>query len=235
MTFRYDPKNFFASIVLIGKFNPPIFSPAWFAKVGIISDQEVEFAQKLFLHSEVAQFSIDRFNLDVKTNRFAISSPQEPFAQILDDVLNLFTNHLPHIPLAMLGINYEVHFNLASYKQRHALGRALAPIGPWGSFGKRLESDKEKTTGGMAVLVMQENPADRQPNQGQRRVQIEPLDALGNTGVRIQVNDHFQLISPKDEDGAAPMIDILRINFDTSIRESKTIVSDLMNYAGNLT
>lgn len=220
--------------MLVGKFNPPIFSPAWFAKVGIISEEELEGVKDPLLHTEVAQFSVDRFNLQVMSNRFAISSPQEPFVRMLDDVLTIFTNHLPHTPLAMLGINYEVHFNLDSFEQRLALGRALAPIDPWGDFGKRLESDEEETTGGMAVLVMQENPADRQPGQGWRRVQIEPLNTIGRTGVRIQVNDHFQLSNPKDENGVAQIIDILRTNFDASVHESKTIVSQLMGYAGRL-
>ena len=84
----------------------------------------------------------------------------------------------------------------------------------------------------MLALVMQEIPADR---EGYRKVQIEPWNSPGNqTGIRMQINDHYQLADPKDEQGAARIIKILRENFENSIKKSKTIVSQLMDFAGGL-
>src|SRR5215207_2918217 len=59
--------------------------------------------------------------------------------QILDDVLAIFSE-LPHSPIKLFGVNLEVHFKLQAPAQRLALGRTLAPVAPWGEFGKCLES-----------------------------------------------------------------------------------------------
>lgn len=231
---RYNIETHSASIVLIGDFNPVIFSPAWFAKFGFINDDEFEAANRnenknLLALPDLAQFSIPRFSLVVQQQRFNITTTREPFVLILDDVDNIFTRQLPHTPVAMLGINYDIRFKLDSFEQRHRLGRALAPILPWGDFGKRLERDTQTQIGGMAALVMQENPTDREA--GYRRVQIEPTQ--NQTGVRIQINDHYQL-NPRSEEGAAPVIKTLREKFEPSLAEAKVIVSQLMDFASTL-
>lgn len=230
---RYQIETHAAAIVLLGKFNPSIFSPAWFAKVGIITDEELENTRNPFTHPEFAQFSIPRFDLNVAPHRFGLVTSHESFIHLVDDVYEIFAKQLPHTPMNMLGINYDAQFKLDTIEQRHALGRALAPIAPWQDFGKRLEPDDRTKLGGMIALIMQENPPDR--NQGYRRVQIDPLNGLSNqTGLRMQINDHFQLADFKDEQGATPIMNILRDNFEKSMKEAKAIVSQLMDFASQL-
>ena len=108
----------------------------------------------------------------------------------------------------------------------------LAPLAPWGEFGKRLEGGKEpESVGGMIVLVMQENaPPDR--SRGWRRVQIEPSRQVkGVAGVRMNINDHYEIVDAKDDQGSGPMITLLRDRFEASLAESRKIVSDLMDFA----
>ena len=75
---RYTPELQSASIVLVGKLNPPIFSPAWFAKIGVLTDQELEVTSTQIIHPEIAQFMLERFRLEVMPNRFMITTPVEP-------------------------------------------------------------------------------------------------------------------------------------------------------------
>jgi len=200
----------------------------------VLSDRELERTSTQIIHPQIAQFSLERFQLEVMPNRFMISTPVEPFIRILDDVLNIFEKSLPHTPIEKLGINFEVHFKFESAARRLALGRALAPIEPWGAFGKRFESKTEEAMSGLITLVMQESGlADRE--KGWRRVQVQPSDKLGGlASVRLDINDHLEIPNTKDEDGAAAAINILRSRFDQSLAESKSIVSDMMEFASKL-
>jgi hypothetical protein len=232
---RYEPEIQSASIVLLGRFNPAIFSPAWFAKIGVLSEEELETTILKVNHPEITQFSLERLAVEVFPDRFVISTPSEPFVRILDDVLMTF-HQLPHSPVRVFGINYEIHFKLASPKQRVALGRALAPLQPWSDFGKRMgeNEDDPNRTGGLVTLVMQESgPPDREI--GFRQVRVERSQVgRGNSGVRMHINDHFEVPNLKDEEGAHPALNLLRQRFDESLNEAKNIVTQMMNFAAEL-
>jgi hypothetical protein len=233
---RYPIETHSASIVLIGKFNPPIFSPAWFSKVGVLTDDEFEAAsedKQLVVHPEIAQFSTARFSVNVLPQRFTLSTPQESFVHILDDAVTIFRDKLPHTPMDKLGINYDAYWKVETLKQRTALGRALAPIKPWGAFGKSLESTTETKIGGLLALVMQQNINDGAHLY--RRVQIEPWNSeKAQNGIRMQINDHYQLAMPKDDDGSGPIMKLLNDNFDRSLSQSKAIVSEMMEFASTV-
>lgn len=232
---RYLPEHQAASIVLLGKFNPAIFSPAWLAKAGTITAGEADSATIQVIHPEIAQFSVERFRFDVQKERFQITTLMEPFIRISDSIRTLFTDRLPHTPTSRMGINYELHFRLDSPEQRVALGRALAPIAPWGDFGVRLMGgDAPKSIGGLATLAMQESsPPDRA--SGYRRVQIEPLrQAQQLSSVRMHINDHYEIPDAEDHQGAVPLMELLNDRFDPSISEAKAIVTQLMEFASNV-
>jgi len=229
---RYEPQVQLASIVLLWRFNPAIFSPAWFAKVGIISGAELDESKVNIIHPEVTQFSLDRFKIDVLQERFSITTSNEPFVQILDDTLSTFY-HLPHSPVKAFGINYEIHFNLDSADQRIALGRALAPVVPWKDFGRRLGGGTPERLGGLVSLVMQETPTDREIGSRQAKIERSPI-LRGLSGVMLHVNDHFEIVNPKDEDGAGAGMELLRERFDGSVIEAKKIAGELMSFAEEL-
>src|SRR5262249_38735766 len=134
MQYRYEPDVQSASIVLVGRFNPAIISPAWLLKIGVISKGEFETSNVVVIHPEVTQFSIERFQIEILPQRLVITTAGEPYVQILDDVVGIFTA-LPHSPIKVFGVNFEIHFKLQAPEQRVVLGRTLAPVAPWGEFG----------------------------------------------------------------------------------------------------
>lgn len=232
---RYDPEAPSCTLVLIGKFNPAIFSPAWFAKVGIISDNELEIAvlDKPITHPEIAQFTVNRrFRIEVQPTRFQMVSTLAPFISIADDVRSLFTRFLPHTPVSALGINFSMHFRLDTAEQRLKLGRALAPSEPWGGLGRRLQASTISNPSGVASLVLQES---LESESRFRRVEVQPSRSFDRLrSVFIAYNDHFGIANARDEDGAAAAMTLLGSEFDKSEREYRTIVTDLMAFAESL-
>jgi len=86
-------------IVLLGDFNPKIFSPAWFSAYDIIGEIESEEANLEVIHKDVTIFSLDWFRLQVTQDRFSVFTEQEAyFEKLIDLVFNTFTN-LIHTPL----------------------------------------------------------------------------------------------------------------------------------------
>ena len=231
----YTPDISSASIVLVGKFNPAIFTPAWFAKVQAFTDAELATAETQLIHPEITQWHTNQLRLEVQPNRFQATTLTEPFVMLLDVVATVFKSHLPHTPINAFGINVAVHFPLDTAEQRMKLGRALAPTTPWGKFGARLDrsTDPHKPSGMSSLVMIDNSPPDRV--SGSVRVQIEPSRKPHELKtVVVGVNDHFDLPDAKDEDGASSAMELLLSKFDSSIFASKSIVSEIMTYAAGL-
>lgn len=226
---RYQLNTQSATIVLLGKFNPSIFSPAWLRLVGAINEAELDAAKVTVIHPEITRFEIDDVTIDASIDRFSVSSASEPFVRILDLVQAIFARSLPHTPIRALGINYEVEFTLDSAKRRIALGRALAPTLPWADFGRRIDSSDDS---GMIGVQMQETlPAGREA--GHRMVSITPVRGK-LAGVRLAINDHYELSIQDEVRGADRIMGVLAETFESSIRESKKIAEQLSEFAETL-
>lgn len=231
---RYTPEVQSASVVLIGHFNPFIFSPAWFAKNGLINDQELQSIQGGAILPEISEFSLDTLRFDIAPNRFGIVSSAEPYIIVLDTLLTLFRQLLPHTPIDKFGINLDVHFKLTSAQHRVRFGRALAPIEAWGAFGSRLEQEELEKTGGLVSMTMSESALDDR-EKGWRQVKVERSALItGHAGVFIQVNDHFEIPNLKNEEGASRATALLDDRFDPSLKESRRIIGEMMDFAERL-
>ena len=132
---RYQPVGQVVSIVVTGSLNPVIFSPAWLHLNSVINAAEFEAAKIVVIHPEVTDFTVDTLRLQVTAQRFTIISSELPFIRIADLASTIFGSLLPHTPVHQIGFNLQLHFNLESPRQRWTLGRKLAPIEPWGSWG----------------------------------------------------------------------------------------------------
>jgi hypothetical protein len=223
-----------AGCLHVGKFNPAIFSPAWLAKMGLISDAAFEAATIGIIHPDIARFAADDISYDVLPTRAQLQSESEPFVRTSDTVATIFGKLLPHTPIWQLGINLEAHFKTLTLDQRIHLGRALAPLEPWGSFGRRIQEETGARRGGMVAVAMQEStPKDRKA--GHRLVRVEPSSKnTEETGVAVFINDHFEYPHDTLEVGAAEIVSILQDRFDDSLAEGRKIAGELMKYALDL-
>lgn len=224
---RIEPEIVGVDIVLLGDFNPAIFSPRWFSANGLIRETAADEAELGVVHQEVADFTADWLRIQVTRERFVAASLQAPFARLRDLVHSVFHECLFHTPLRAFGINYSVHFLVASMATRDRLGTALAPLEPWGPWRERLNLDGRH--GGMTALRMSQlRPADRDEG-GQINIKVEPSNRVGSssgTGVFASINDHFA-----GDGDAERLMATLASKFEASLEQSEHIVDHIMSLA----
>ena len=226
---RIDPTINGIAVVLLGSFNPSIFTPAWFGWNGLLSEGTVSVAELRMAQPQATVFKADWLELQVLPDRFTITSSQPPFVRVMDLTIRLFGEKLPHTPIHSLGINRQVHFLLNNYQERDRIGRLLAPTGPWGAWGRQLEPDGKH--GGMTSLTMaQVNLGDRSP-AGRLSVTVEPSTRIGldGTGAFVQVNDHYAIEDVTSPTATSDIIGILERNFEASIQWADQIVDQVMS------
>ena len=226
---RIEPEITGVSLVLLGHFNPAIFTPAWFGWHGLLSERTAEIADTKIIHPQIAMFNADWLNLHVQPESFLINTTQAPFIRLRDLAIRIFREHLPHMPLKVLGINREVHFPLRSFGEQNRLGTLLAPVEPWGDWGKKLGSNEEQ--GGMTSLTMTQIDPEGRPLGGRVNVVVQPSNQIGRgrPGVYVQVNDHYIIENVESQMGTRDIVMLLEDNFDESLRRADQIIDHIMS------
>ena len=226
---RIAPEISGVSLVLIGNFNPSIFTPAWFGWQNLLPKGTVEAAELQIAQPQITAFRADWLELQIVPDRFSVSSAQPPFVRIRDLAIRVFQEQLPHTPLRSMGINRQVHFLVNSLEERDRLGWLLAPTEPWGDWGRQLEPDGKH--GGMTSLTMsQVNLKDRSPD-GTINVTVGPSSQIGQgeTGVFVVVNDHYAIEDPSSRTATSEIVSILDKSFEESLRRAEQIIDHVMS------
>jgi len=222
-----EPEISAVSIILIGSFNPKIFSPDWFARHGLITEQDAEDADLGIVHPDITQFRTTNFMLGVEHGKFSIQTTQAPYVRIKDLTTKIFGTLLPHTPISILGINREVHINLTNQKLRDKIGYTLAPPDAWGKWAPEIVAGEGNRHGGMLSVTMQVRALDDRA-RGHRQATVQPSFRIPNsTGIFIQVNDQFELEENKVAIDASEIIAHLDKGFDASIREAEFIIDQV--------
>lgn len=224
-------ENQLVSVVLVGDFNPAIFNPDWLKSIEIATPDDVKAAEIGVIHKEFTQFTVGGLEFEVSAEQFSIKASAEPFIKVADVIMGIFGEALKHTPIKAMGINYHAHFRVPGPDIQTKLGRALAPLAPWGSWGESLESDDFEDRGGMASLTMQQNKfTDR--NSGRILVNVQPSQLLkpAGSGVFIAVNDHYTQ-TPKDEFNIPELCSKV---FTPSLENSRWIIKCLIDYTQGL-
>ena len=146
------------SIVLIGDFNPAMFSPEWFGKNGVIAPEDVDFAlnpkSNPISSSAITIFQTRQLNIKIDAKRFQVISNNESFVIMRDFIINTFEN-LSNYTILAFGLNYSAHYKIESMQVYHRIGDLLAPKKYWKSLlGDDVDGDNRK--GGLATIQMQE-------------------------------------------------------------------------------
>lgn len=235
----YEAEILGSSVVLVGQFNPAIFSPAWLARYGVISDDEANAAEEPVTHPQIAQISIQHLTIVAETNKFVVSLTSDPIVRVLDIAVQIFRDLLPHTPIRAFGINYWEHWRVETFEKRLALGRALAPLGPWGEWGQSFDGPTPEQTGGMLELVMKKPfppvGEGKDKMEGHQRVEIGPSKELADKlrGVFLQVNHHREL-APDTAEGALQAIGVAEREFDEAIVQAKKIILQIKDFTESL-
>lgn len=227
---RIEPEISGVSVVLLGDFNPAIFTPAWFALHGLLPEDVADNADLRIAHQQVTEFAADWLILQVAVDRFSIETLQAPHIRLRDLVVRIFKEHLHHTPLRAFGINRQVHFRVKSSAERNRIGRTLAPVEPWGAWRQDLGLDDEYS--GMTSLTMSQVNPEGRPTGGQINVTVEPSNQISNRriGVYVRVNDHYAGDNAELET-AERLMQLFESSFDTSLERSNGIIDHIMSLA----
>jgi hypothetical protein len=217
------------SIVLLGNFNPTIFTPSWFEKYELITEEEAASAVVTVIHPDISRFAAAGLTIQVETNRFAATGTVSAI-QLKDFVLKTFRDYLNHTPIRSMGINREVHFKLASADARMRLGRSLAPLEPWGEWGEMIKGSDSKDPGGMLSITMHQSGLSDRP-KGHIQATIQPSSSIPRAaGVFFQINDHFES-GDTDTNGSEVILDLLDKLFEKSVARSEWIIDQVLKTA----
>ncbi|SPD76315.1 conserved hypothetical protein [uncultured Desulfobacterium sp.] len=225
---KIKPEISGVSIVLVGSFNPPIFHPEWFERHGLINDKEKEAAEIAIIHRQIAAFRMEWLAINIEPVRFVAETQEGPFIRLADFVVKTFKDYLYHTPIGMMGINRQVHFSVGSEEERNRIGKMLAPHEGWGEWGKDLEGKSPKKRGGMISLTMLQQDLDDR-KKGYIKAKIEPSNKIkDNAGIDMEVNDHYEVENPAQNQDCKELMDILESKFDNSIKHSEWIIDQIM-------
>lgn len=227
---RIEPEISGVAIVMVGSFNPAIFTPAWFALHGLLPEKVTDNAELQVAHNQVTLFSADWLTLQVTTERFSADTVQAPYVRLRDLVTRIFKEYLPHTPATQLGVNRQVHFKVKSVAERNRVGRALAPVKPWGQWGERIEQGSEH--GGLRSLTMLQIAPEGRAATDQINVTVEPSARVGEgrLGIYVNVNDHFA-IDTAEPGSAERLMELFSGEFDASLKRSEAIIDQIMSLA----
>lgn len=225
---RIAPEISGTSVVLVGSFNPAIFTPAWFELHELLPQGTSEVATLEIAHGQATVFNTDWLHLNVVPERLTVETSQAPDVRIRDLVVRTFKEYLNHTPLNALGINRNVHFNVKTLEDRDRIGRTLAPVEPWGEWAEELGLDG--MYGGMTSLTMTQVDPEGRPKGGRINVKVEPSARIGDgrTGVYVNVNDHYALDTDRPEPAEA-VIEMLEKHFDESVQRSSRLIDHIMS------
>ena len=221
---RITPEIEAVSIVLVGNFNPVIFTPAWFALHELLPERIAATAQLVLAHKAIVQFNAEWLRLEVTRDQFRAETVQAPHVRVRDLVIRVFREHLHHTPVRAFGINRKVHFLVKSYAARDALGKKLAPVEPWGDLGRELGLDGEY--GGLSSLRMTQSKPEGRPEGGRINITVEPSGSNwrhGRLGVYVACNDHYA-IGGTEPSAAGDSMELLKNRFEASLSRSEKII-----------
>jgi len=224
---RIEPEFSSVSIVLVGNLNPSIFTPDWFARHGLLTEDEVDAAEVEIIHAQITKFNATWLNIMVDTDRFTASTSEPPI-QLRDLVVRTFQEQLSHTPLKMLGINREVHFSVGNSDNRTRIGYKLAPPEAWGDWASRVTAASDGVRGGLRSLVMEQQVLDDR-SKGHIQSTVQPSAKIrDNKGIYVRVNDHYEVKNKDAVVGSLEIVDCIKNRFESSIATSDWIIDQIM-------
>ncbi|MCR9025493.1 hypothetical protein NW939_12815 [Aeromonas caviae] len=185
------------SIVLLGSFNPDVFTVGWLLHHELIGEDSVDSSNPgINIPFEVARINLKDCWVVVEKNKLVISTTSSPYTFISDLAVNILILIGPSCVVEKIGFNYEEHY-MFTPQEREDIGLALAPRAVWGDWGKALHnSDLSNPQNGLRTMTMKQSELyDRV--DGSINVTVGVSERVTN-GVGFKYNDHFDLFEDND-------------------------------------
>lgn len=221
---------FSCQIVVVGNFNPAIFSPEWLAQHGLIGRDDAEEAKSndsLLVSPTVSRLETDWCSLQVVQNQFVVLTKGPVTPSIRDLVVGIFTV-IDQTPIQALGINFIGDYKMPTTESWHKVGDVLAPKTIWHKF-----FPEENNSVGLTELTIQvdkHNRAKIEPTNERTRLSVSYSTKIMN-GICFSINNHFDVadkkISPKDS-SADLAVTLISKNWDQMMVQSKELFANVL-------
>lgn len=210
------------AIVLVGHFNPIIYHPHWMARKDLVSSTEADAAKIKINHPEVSEFEFEYCSLQVLKNRFTATSAQETHFKKVKDLVRSILDCLPECPIAQVGINLHHHYDFEKKKPYVDFGHKIVPK-------EALWKTVLDNPGVLNIAIKGDRDDDY---LGYRAVYMNVSNKVQPYGVRIHVNDHYELYSARETRSIDSLkaIELLDDVFISSTQKSEEIIKRIHEY-----
>lgn len=203
----------------MGNFNPSIFNPFWLSSKGFFTEEQGEKSEIEIINPHLSKFKIVWAEFEITDNRAQIRTTDgTSFESSKDIALGLF-KILNETPLNALGLNLIHHYQIKSKQQYIEFGNILAPFSNWKDI---LNNPKM-----LRLEMIQEERDDGYT--GSKRVRITPSNLINPSGIRIDVNNHFELKSYGDID---EKLQVLSKNWEPTLRFVDEVMKHILRKTG---
>lgn len=199
----YTAEILTSAIVVLGHFNPAIFSPDWMEKNSLIGSGDAESVRQgsqgkpLIVSHQVAAFEAKWFALQVLENQFSLTS-KDAFSPAFKDLAVSIFQLIPHTPVTALGLNFLAHFKLANEDEYHRVGDVLAPKNIW----SELYPNEHAGLANLTIRVQQGARGDAVKSKDEKRIAVQPSSKF-KFGAYLSYNAHRE-IAIGDEENVKP-------------------------------
>lgn len=190
--------------MLIGRFNPRVFQPMWFAARGLLAEEDVD-ADSVLMTDGFSNFVTREFGLLCTRDRWQVMATRTtPTPDILLDLTTETFTLLAETPVSQIGINHQAHVP----KSDQSWDTVVAQLG---DPQRRLPFLGEQRLQTIEFRSERDDDYD-----GSRGLVLQPSVALDG-GVWFQLNDHVSVNeSPENVTGAEEAVKALRDVWDES-------------------
>ena len=192
------------TIVLIGRFNPRIFQPMWFAARKLLAEGDVD-PESIVVTDGVSAFRTHDISILCSLDRCQVgTTPATPTPDILRDLVTETFSLLAETPIGRVGINHQAHVP----SSESTWDTVAAQLGDPHRRFVLLENQR------LATVELRGDRDDK--HAGSRSVHLQPSVVLED-GVWLQLNDHIDVADrPENAIGAKDAVDALTDIWDSS-------------------
>ncbi|WP_210441294.1 hypothetical protein [Nocardioides xinjiangensis] len=170
-----------ASVVVRGNFNPAIFSPRWFLDEELIGSAEFEDSAIEIISPNLTVFRMGWANVHSSSDTFQVNTRDQDEFERLRDLVAGVLRTLRHTPVAVLGLNRDIHIRVPDREALDRIGDRITPKDIWnptlplaGLRGVTMWGSRQNQYGGHIQVTVE--PSLRVPN-----------------AVYVSHNDHYDL------------------------------------------
>lgn len=221
-----------SSIIVIGNFNPAIFSPFWLEKNNLIGSEDAKGAltsPNLLITSQIFKFETEWFVLQVIPQQFSLSSKGAISPTMKDLAVEIFSL-LPHTPISALGINFMAHYKIQNVDEYYKIGDMLAPKTIWDgiNFFSEQSTGLENLTIRIDPFKRGEKSITYQP-ENIKKVIVQPSLKI-IPGIYFAYNDHsnIELLTDLQTTKAEYVSGIIKNRWDGIKIEAEKIFEEVL-------